>query len=287
MGKLVPVPNYVLASVAVGTGGFLNGYDTGSIGAVMETPQFIQTFGHLSPFLIGFTVSLIMLTGAVPSVFAGHLADRFGRLNIIMAGTALFLAGALAQGTASTLVQFNVGRALAGLGQGVYLSNMNIYVCEISPVAVRGVLAGVPQLLTTLGVCSGYFTCYGSVRLSSSMGWRTPYVVQAALALVMILSCLVQPESPRWLMMHGKRAKALAAVQRLDISLIEAERDILSATGQQNTSLSPWQGLRLIFKPGYRQRTILALFLLGMAQLSGIDGILYVSRSRRSVLTEH
>jgi len=57
--------------------------------------------------------------------------------------------------------------------------------------------------------------------------------------------------------------------------MVEAEKDMLSAQNEQQMSLSAWQGFTLLFKKGYRARTILALFVLGMVQLSGIDGVLY------------
>jgi MFS family permease len=75
------IPNYVFAAITISLGGLVNGLDTGSIGAITGMKQFERSIGYLSPFLLGFTVSLIMLTAAIPSVFAGHLADRFGRLK--------------------------------------------------------------------------------------------------------------------------------------------------------------------------------------------------------------
>ncbi|KAI0124164.1 general substrate transporter [Xylariales sp. AK1849] len=268
------IPNYVTASIAASLGGFLNGYDTGAIGAIMQMAEFKKTVGELSPFLLGFTISLIMLTAAVPSVFAGHMADKLGRLKIIITGGVLFGLGALTQGTSNALPQFLVGRAIAGLGEGVYLSNVSVYICEIAPVKHRGILAGLPQFMATAGVCLGYFTCYGTVVVQSTMAWRAPYVVQCILAVVFVAVLLVLPDSPRWLMSHGKRSEALQALQRLDFSMAEAERDFLTATEPQS-GLSPWQGFLLLFRRGYRSRTILALFVLGMVQLSGIDGVLY------------
>lgn len=270
------VPTYVLAATAASLGGFLNGYDTGGIGAIMQMRTFKDTIGYLSPSMIGFTVSLIMLTGALPSVFAGHLADKLGRIKVIMAGAIIFGIGAIIQGSAYSLAQFNVGRALSGFGEGVYLSNVSVYIAEIAPVAHRGVLAGLPQFMSTSGVCIGYFTCYGSVKIPSSLAWRTPYVIQGALTAIYLVCCLVLPESPRWLMLHGRSTEALEALKRLDFSMDEAQRDFLTVT-EQSPSISPWQSFLLLFKRGYRQRTILALFVLGMVQLSGIDGVLYVS----------
>jgi MFS family permease len=274
---MVPkIPNYVSAAITMSLGGLLNGLDTGSIGAIVAMKQFEASIGHLSPGLLGFTVSLIMLTGAFPSVFAGHLAERYGRLKIIMAGTILFIGGAILQGAAHNLVLFLIGRALGGFGEGVYLSNVAVYICEIAPSKRRGMLAGLPQFMSTAGVCVGYFICYGTVHIGSSMAWRLPYVLQAVIGLGLALSCLALPESPRWLMVHGKRTEAVKALDRLNFSMVEAEKDILSST-EQRPSLSAWQGFLLLFRRGYRARTILALFVLGMVQLSGIDGVLYVS----------
>ncbi|TVY57421.1 hypothetical protein LCER1_G003053 [Lachnellula cervina] len=72
------VPHYALASTFVALGGILNGFDTGSAGAVIVMPSYIETFGHLSPIMRGFTVFLIMLCGTVPATVAGHPAHRFG-----------------------------------------------------------------------------------------------------------------------------------------------------------------------------------------------------------------
>ena len=101
-------------------------FDTGSIGAITEMPSFLHTFGELTPIMRGFTVSLIMLTGAFPSFFAGQLADRFGRLAIVMAGALTFLVGAILQGSVGRLGPFLVGRALCGLGEGIWMSTATV-----------------------------------------------------------------------------------------------------------------------------------------------------------------
>jgi MFS family permease len=273
---VMKIPNYVSAAVTMSLGGLLNGLDTGSIGAMVSMKQFEKSIGHLSPGLLGFTVSLIMLTGAIPSVFAGHLAERYGRLKIIMVGTILFIIGTILQGVAQSLVLFLIGRAVGGFGEGVYLSNVAVYICEIAPVKRRGMLAGLPQFMATAGVCVGYFICYGTAHIGSSMSWRLPYIFQGSIGAGLVLGCLLLPESPRWLIVHGRRTEAIKALDRLNFSMVEAEKDILNSN-EQRPSLSAWQGFLLLFRRGYRARTILALFVLGMVQLSGIDGVLYVS----------
>ena len=102
-------------------------YDTGSIGAITVMPYFQQDFGVLTPKLRGFVVSFLMLAAAIPSVFAGHLADRFGRLRIVMAGAIVFALGTALEAGSSTLAMLLVGRALAGFGEGLYLGNLNVF----------------------------------------------------------------------------------------------------------------------------------------------------------------
>ena len=102
--------------------------------------------------MLGFTVSFIMLTGAAPATFAGQLADRYGHLRVVMAGSAMFTLGAILQGAASALPMLLVGRALAGFGEGLWLSNVSVYVYNTFP----------PRLLSSVS-CLGWF--YKTSRL--------------------------------------------------------------------------------------------------------------------------
>ncbi|KAI1765401.1 putative MFS sugar transporter [Hypoxylon sp. FL1150] len=267
-------PRYVLASVAVSIGGLLNGFDTGSIGAITRMSQFTDSIDQLSATMLGITVSMIMLTGTLPSLFAGHFADKFGRLAVIIPGVLFFGTGALLQCLAHNLGMFIAGRAIAGFGQGIFLSNVSVYICEIAPLRHRGALAGLPQFMSTAGVCFGYFTCYGTVTIKSDIAWRFPYIVQCAFCIILVWSCLLLPDSPRWLMLKGRQADARQALMKLDYPMVEAERDFL-ATPEQPLGLSMRQSFMLLFRRGYRARTILALFILGMVQLSGIDAVVY------------
>lgn len=263
-------------------------------------PCFEETFGKLSPSLRGFTVSLIMLCGAVPSFFAGQLADKYGRLSIVSLGALTFVVGAVLQGAAFQLSQLLVGRAFCGLGEGLWISCISVYgfdskslhkyrllirhsyITEIAPSTRRGMLVSMPQLMCCAGICAGYFTCYATVHIESSLSWRAPYIVQAGLGTVLATCRFVLPDSPRWLLLHGQRDKAIQELKRLDFSAVEAEKDLLGPAAEQQMLARPGpvEGLVMIFRKQYRSRTVLALFTLGMVQLSGIDGVLYCKQSR-------
>jgi hypothetical protein len=130
--------------------------------------------------------------------------------------------------------------------------------------------------MCTIGICAGYFTCFGSVRIASSLSWRTPYIIQAVLGAMLASFCMYMPSSPRWLLHKGRREEALHSLERLNIEKEEAEKDILAPVSPVTQPKTGIKGYLEIFEKEYRGRTLLGLFMLGVLQLSGIDGVLYV-----------
>jgi MFS family permease len=241
-------------------------------------PSYTGTFGHLSPTMRGFTVSLIMLCGAIPATIAGYLADRFGRLRIMIAGAVLCTIGCVLECAAFHLWLFLIGRALMGIGQGFALTNIGVYICEIAPSRSRGKFVSLPQFGAAIGVCVGFFSCYGSIHIKGDMSWRLPYILQAVLAVLWATGSFFLPESPRWLILHGRRSQAMEELKKLDFGTAEAEKDVLRPveTAAAEDQIGVLAGLRLIFTKDYRSQTWLAVFILSFIQLSGIDGVLYV-----------
>ena len=139
-------------------------------------------------------------------------------------------------------------------------------------------MVSMPQCMTTAGTCVGYFTCYGSINLASSISWRLPFILQTCFAIGLAVGCLYLPSSPRWLIRKGRQEDALREIVRLNLSREEFDQVISTTSQTSNESpTSVWRELLIIFRRQYRMRTSLGLFILGMIQLSGIDGVLYVS----------
>jgi hypothetical protein len=154
--------------------------------------------------------------------------------------------------------------------------DMNRYITEISPPRSRGTLASIPQLLTTIGVCSGYFTCYGSVSIASSASWRLPFALQAFLAFAFTISTLLfLVESPRWLTACGRHGEAVLIWEELGIDAAEREK-IEEREARELPEQVKIGDLFAVFGKENWRRTALGVFLMGMQQTSGIDGVLYV-----------
>ncbi|EAW08457.1 putative MFS sugar transporter [Aspergillus clavatus NRRL 1] len=275
--------------------GFSSGkMDTGIIGPVTVMESFAAKFGIQSATVHGLTVSSILIPAAISSFFAGFLADELGRPTGISIKALIFEIGAAIEGAAAHLAMFIVGRCIEGIGEGLYLGTLVVYICEISPTSIRGTLATGPQLLITLGLVIGFFTCYGTARVNSSLSWRTPYIILVYLSVLFsAASYLFLVPSPRWLTLHGRREEVartwdilgVGQAEREKVEIEQVRQDRIQAQAIQESSdavIAPQPQIKSmmhklldIFSKDVRARTALAVFLMGMQQLCGIDGVLY------------
>ncbi|KAI0932573.1 hypothetical protein AcW2_001162 [Taiwanofungus camphoratus] len=273
--KLTNVPNYVWCALYTAIGGFLFGFDTGSIGPVTVMPQFETKFGtngSISATIQGLIVSSILLTASVTSLFSGPLSDRFSRTRTISLGGIVFAAGSVITCSATTLSQVFVGRCIAGIGEGLFLSCVTVYAIEIAPASSRGQLVSIIQLWNTFGITSGYFVCYGTVHIPSSLSWRFPFGMQTIIAALFAVGAPLLPHSPRWLRHVGRIADADAAWAKLGVGTVDAEENSQRGDAQK---MDWWKEVQQLWKKGIRMRTALGVFLMAMQQASGIDGVLY------------
>ncbi|KAL2800467.1 putative transporter [Aspergillus keveii] len=286
LGPFIP-PRYLTSALIVSIGGLLNGLDTGVIGPLTVMPTFFNTIGPISS-IHGFIVSTVLLSATFASLFSGTISDKLGRTRLLAVGSLVFALGATLEASARRLPVFIVGRLVVGTGEGLFLSTLVVYICEISPSKYRDPLASLVQVFITVGLVTDYFMCYGTVRPHSDFFWRFSLALQAGVAaLLAILARFWLPESPRWLGHQGRHAAADAAWVVLGIG--EADRD---NGGEETDTLDSgdrmtiWDRalfdhgrgiaqLRRVLDPGSRRQALLAVFLMSMQQLSGIDGVLY------------
>ena len=120
-------------------------------------PQFRELFDPISPTLQGLIVSSILIPASIFSLVAGPLSNKISRTYTIALGGAIFAAGSAIAASSFTLPQLLVGRCIAGVGEGLFLSTITVYTCEIVPAAVRGRLSCTTQLFVTFGIASGLY----------------------------------------------------------------------------------------------------------------------------------
>lgn len=182
----------------------LFGIDTGSIGSVTVMPAFEEKFGVLREITRGAVVASLLAASALSGFVAGPIADRISRKFTVTIGLVIFALGNALVIGAPKLSALFVGRVLAGAGEGVFLSPAFTYIVEIAPKSHRGRIAGLPQISICLGILMGYFSCYGAVRIPTSLSYRIPFVIMMALSVVGAIFTPFIVHSPRWLVMRGK-----------------------------------------------------------------------------------
>ncbi|KAM0791305.1 hypothetical protein ACM66B_005777 [Microbotryomycetes sp. NB124-2] len=293
---LSPSQRVWLASCIISLGGGLFGTDTGSIGAITLMPTFESRFGRLDPLLRGLIVALILPSSVVTGLMAGTISDKISRKKTISLGAVVFAVGSILSSTSVNLAMLIVGRVVAGLGEGLFLGCSGVYLCEISPKSIRGQVTLIFQLFTAGGVAAGFFICYGTVKIDSSLEWRLPFIIQTISALTLSISAYLLPYSPRWLLSQGRRDEAERVLDlfvspkdvadRLELLTMTAEAEVAAtvsgpaviASGEERGALaaeSKRAAFMDIWRKDVRGRTILGLVVNVGQQLSGIDFVLF------------
>lgn len=281
----------------------LLGYDTGIMsGALLFIKDDLGISEWQEELLVG-SLSIVSLLG---SASAGRIADAFGRKWTMIIAQLFFLAGALILGIAPNFSVLMVGRFLAGIGVGFALMVAPVYTAELSPASSRGSLVSLPEIFINFGILLGYIFSYILSGLPLHLGWRFMLGFGAAPSIFLILSVMVMPESPRWLVMQKRFDEAEVVLLRTSGSKAEADlrlAEIIAASGltpphSDDSRKSTWPGQGIVEEvgrpeeksdgqgvwlellcptPPVRRMLILALGIQFFQQSTGIDATVYYS----------
>lgn len=279
-----PTNRKVIALAVAGAfGGFLFGFDSSVINGAVGAVQ--GQFG-LSEAVTGFAVASALLGAATGAFLGGRLADRFGRIPVMLVGAMVFFASSIGSGLAFGVVDLVVWRVLGGVGIGLASVVAPAYIAEISPRRMRGRLGSLQQLAITVGIFAAllsdavFATTAGGASEQFWFGleaWRWMFLVSAVPALVYGVLALLLPESPRYLVLHGAEDKARAVLERVvpdgevdrEIRDMKASIDEDLRAKRTGTLRGPVFGLKPIVWIGI----ILSVF----QQFVGINVIFYYS----------
>ncbi|KAJ1664583.1 hypothetical protein IW140_005017 [Coemansia sp. RSA 1813] len=265
-------------------GGFLFGFDTGLMSSILEMDYWKAYFHDPGSVGVGVIVSLLTAGCFVGSLCAGYLADKFSRKRTIMVACVVFSLGAAIQCGARNRAMLIVGRFIAGLGVGVLSMTVPVYQSEISPPHIRGRLVSLQQWAITWGLLVAFWIDYGCHFIKSDASWRIPIGLQIVPAIILFISMLFLPFSPRWLIDHDRFDEAQKVLARLraggdlnDSEVIQELDDIKEAVRvERETAVRSY--MELLRFP-IRRRIILGVVIQALQQLTGINVIMYFAPS--------
>jgi len=211
----------ILISCVATIGGFLFGFDSGVINGTVDGLK--QTFQSSSAGT-GFEVASMLLGCAFGAFFAGRLADRWGRRAVLIISAVLFLLSSIGAGMANTSLFFIIARVLGGFAVGAASVMSPAYIAEVASARYRGRLATVQQIAIISGLFCAFLSNYLLAKTAGAstetlwMGyaaWRWMFWMMAIPSTVFLVLLLFIPESPRYLVVKGRKQDALGVLTRL------------------------------------------------------------------------
>lgn len=198
----------------------------------------------------------------------------------IRLGGVIYLIASLIQIFMPNLTALVIGRCIQGLGVGMLSMTVPIYQCEIAPGHRRGLFVSIEYICLNSGYALSAWVGYGFFfAMPSEISWRGPYIVQAVLAVILVIWTFFLPETPRWLIKNGFKTEGFGALADLhgagDLydpvvadSYAAIEAAIILEQGMGEAS---WTQL---FSQ-YPRRAIVGITCQLFAQFNGINAILY------------
>ncbi|CCE92473.1 sugar porter family MFS transporter TDEL_0E02300 [Torulaspora delbrueckii] len=287
-----PASSYVGVSILclmIAFGGFVFGWDTGTISGFVNLSDFLKRFGqrnsantYLSKVRMGLIVSIFNIGCAIGGLVLSKIGDVYGRRIGLVAVTVIYVVGILIQICSfDKWYQYFIGRIISGLGVGGIAVLSPMLISEVSPKQIRGTLVSCYQLMITLGIFLGYCTNYGTKTYDDSTQWRVGLGLCFAWAIFMIAAMFFVPESPRYLVEVGNFEEAKRSLSRsnkvsVDDPALLAELDAISA-GVEAERLAGNASIGELFstKTKVFQRLIMGVMLQSLQQLTGDNYFFY------------
>jgi len=261
---------YVICTIAA-LGGLLFGLDQGFIANSLAT---IEKVYHLD-IKGAENYSAILATGGVLGALLSGLFARFlGRKKSLVFAGFIFSAASIISALLPPLLVLSLCRFCLGFAVGISSFVVPLYLSETAPPSIRGSMGTLFQLMITIGIFLISLTNVFIARIIINPITALPlmFLVIAIFSLMMFFGAFVLPESPRWLMLKGRRENAKVALTRI----FNTQEEIDFAIGEIEQTLSgSGANIGIIFKGYFLKVLIVGILLQVFQQLVGINIMIY------------
>jgi MFS family permease len=212
---------HTLVVVALGITWILDGLEVtlaGAVsGALKQSPQL-----QFSNADVGVAASAYLAGAVLGAVFFGWLTDRLGRKRLFFITLAVYLVATAATAFSWDIWSFALFRFVTGAGIGGEYTAINSTIQELIPARYRGwtdlVINGSFWIGAAIGA-AGAIVLLEPTLFAPDIGWRIAFFIGAALGVLIFIMRLWIPESPRWLVIHGRPAEGEAIIAAIEAGL--------------------------------------------------------------------
>ena len=255
-----------LIVIALGATWILDGLEVtlaGSVGAILTHRATL----HLSDAQVGATATFYLIGAVVGAIGFGYATDRLGRKKLFFITVAVYLLATAATATSWNFASYAFFRMITGAGIGGEYAAINSAIDELIPARVRGrvdlMINGSYWVGAALG--AGATLWLLDPRLVPvSLGWRAAFGIGAVIGLVVIFFRQWVPESPRWLMIHGREKEAERIVEQFEKSAgaVSLTAPNEPATRIRTRTFTPWHEIWNAIAHEHRRRSVLGFVLM-------------------------
>jgi SP family xylose:H+ symportor-like MFS transporter len=254
-------------------GGLLFGYDTAVIAGAIG---FLKSHFNLSAAAQGWVASSALLGCVIGVLIAGVTSDLLGRRRVLVLCALLFVISAIGTAVPQNQWVFVIFRMIGGVGVGAASMTSPLYIAEVSPARIRGLMVSLNQLAIVFGMLAVYFvnyaiTCAGDLQWNIDYGWRWMFASETIPAVALLGLLMFVPESPRWLVKKNRGVDAWKVLSRI-VGNKTAQKEILAIKGalqRESTGVSLFLSRRVQFA------LFIGIVLAVFQQVTGINVFLY------------
>ncbi|KXJ94921.1 sugar transporter [Microdochium bolleyi] len=285
-------------ALTVALAGSFYGFDQGNIGGILTLDTFKQSFGFngLSTIELsnrkGSIAAMLPAGASAGALLAWPTSDTLGRKWSVFLWGFVFLIGAIMQMISNYDVML-AGRFIGGLGVGASSMLSPQFLAENSPRSVRGSLTATYNLMIVTSIALAFWINYAvslwKVDASDERQWKTSMAIQIIPAALMVIMIPFVPETPRYLINHGKSEQALKNLTKLrkldaDHPYVQVEYREMEAQVRYEQEARQGHGIWAILQdifldPSNRRRFFLAVMLFLFHKLTGTDALNYYAPS--------
>jgi MFS family permease len=260
-----------LIVVSLGATWILDGLEVtlaGALGGILTLPE---TLG-LTPTRVGASATCYLAGAVIGALLFGYGTDRFGRKKLFFITVAVYLTGTALSAFSWNFWSYAFFRAVTGAGIGGEYAAINSAIDELIPARVRGrvdlVINGSYWVGAALGAAAT-LVLLDPRRIPVWLGWRCAFGIGATLGLIVIFFRRWIPESPRWLMIHGRNDEAERIVSEVERKIMGSSADSVidpayrdAPTRIRTRTYTPWHEIWDAIVHEHRRRSLLGFVLM-------------------------
>jgi len=221
-----------LVVIGLGITWILDGFEVTLVGAIAGALTQKDTL-HLTTHQAASAGTWYLIGACAGALFFGYLTDRLGRKKLFMVTLGVYLVFTVATAFAWNFYSFAFFRILAGAGIGGEYAAINSAIDELIPARVRGRVALAINGSWWFGTAFAAFLSYELLEhIRATISWRLGFAVGAILALAILTIRRFIPESPRWLLTHGRADEAEEVVAKIEDEVRKTHADLPEPEGE-------------------------------------------------------